>query len=230
MIRADCIAVMPRASWRKKGSSRFCPPMMKNIANSVTMFRMRMRFLRACSGKTGSSQRRSTYTKTTRSKRPTTSAAISTAPTRCCMRVTEPTTSTSDENSSTEPGTSRVPGCSGGLLGSVLSPMRNEMTPTGTLTRKIDPQPVVERRNPPMAGPTIDPTAATVASQPSACPRSPAGKVSVMMPWLHEKAAAPPSPWIDRAAMSTARLGAKPQSAEPSVNRTTPTWNTRTLP
>ena len=98
------------------------------------------------------------------------------------MRVTDPTTSRSEENSSAEPGTSRVPGCSGDLLGNVLRPMTNEMIPTGTLTRKIELHPVVERSSPPMAGPTIDPTAATVASHPSACPRSLAGNVSVMMP------------------------------------------------
>ena len=41
---------------------------------------------------------------------------------------------------------------------------------------------------------------------------------------------APPSAWNARAAISTPRLGAAAQSAEPITNVTRPVWNTRLRP
>ena len=138
-------------------------------------------------------------------------------------------TSRMEGTRSAAPRASKAGRRSGARFRSTLRPTRNDTTPTGMLMRKMNSQGSAETMIPPRVGPHMAPSAVKVATRPSARPR-PSGKVSVMMPWLLARLAAPPSDWMARATTSISKVGDRPHSAEPAVNSTTPTWKMRTLP
>ena len=77
--------------------------------------------------------------------------------------------------------------------------------------------------------PRLPPTAVSAARMPTAPATLPAGNSSRMIP-NPSGSVPPPSPWITRATISTARLGATAASTDPTARATSAATNTHFLP
>ena len=77
--------------------------------------------------------------------------------------------------------------------------------------------------------PRLPPTAVSAARMPTAPATLPAGNSSRMIPNPSGNVP-PPSPWITRATISTARLGAMAASTDPTARATSAATNTHFLP
>ncbi len=107
-------------------------------------------------------------------------------------------------------------------------------TPKGTLTRNTNRQSTADSR-PPTSSPRNDPEMPATMLMPSAIPRSPTGKASVMMAIEFAMSSAPPMPCTTRRPMSTrapegpvAGDTARPMDA--TVNTANPALYMRTRP
>ena len=103
-------------------------------------------------------------------------------------------------------------------------------TPTGMLIRKMTRQLVRAMMAAPRMIPRTDPTPQMTAVEPNARPRSPAGKASERMANEFAVRRAAPTPWIARNPTSSTPLGARPQSAEPTVKTMNPVLYIRLRP
>ncbi len=128
------------------------------------------------------------------------------------------------------PGTS-MPPCAGSRDSSTfISVIASAAAPIGTLTRKIQRQPIHSVIRPPTSGPIATAPPVVAPQIPKAVPRS--------LPWnswasrASETAniVAPPTPWRPRATMRKFAVGATPQSSEPPVKITIPSAKIRLRP
>ncbi len=97
------------------------------------------------------------------------------------------------------------------------------MTPTGTLTKKIQCQLRCSVRRPPTSGPIASASAAVPAQIPIAIPRSLGGKVAAMIESVAGFISAAPAPCTTRAAISMLPESASPHQSEAPVKMTIPT-------
>ena len=98
------------------------------------------------------------------------------------------------------------------------------------MTKKIQRQLASSIRTPPTTGPIASAIAETAAQIPSARARLSAGKASAVSASESESSAAPPIPWITRAAISTPAEPAAPASSEPAAKIAIPITKTRRRP
>ena len=83
---------------------------------------------------------------------------------------------------------------------------------------------------PPRVGPAIVATPATAPQMPNAAPRRSGGNTVVRMASVCGSSSAAPTPCAARKATSQPTLGDRPQAAEASVNKITPTMNSLRCP
>ena len=103
-------------------------------------------------------------------------------------------------------------------------------SPTGTLTKKIQPQPTRSVRIPPTIGPIARESAETPAQMPIAVPRCRRGKVAVMIDRVAGFISAAPTPCTLRAAISDPALPARPHHSDAAVKITSPAMKMRRRP
>ena len=115
--------------------------------------------------------------------------------------------------------------------GMKIAARTNAAMPIGTLTQKIERQPMVSTRMPPSTGPAPRLTPTTPANTPIARARSRGSvKTLVTMDMATGLSIEPPTAWTIRKAISQPSPGATLQSREPSVNSESPTWKVRRRP
>ncbi len=102
--------------------------------------------------------------------------------------------------------------------------------PIGTLTKKIQRQPMPVVRTPPSSGPAAVLIETTAPQTPKATPRALPWKVCASSASEVAKIVAPPIPWRARKAISIAGDWARPQSSEAAVKMTSPTAKARRRP
>ncbi len=94
--------------------------------------------------------------------------------------------------------------------------------PKGTVTKKMSLQPPAANNNPPTVGPRANPTAWAAPWIPMAPPSERLGTASTMMATLLACRRAAPTACTARKAIRAPRLGANPQSTEPSTKSPNP--------
>ncbi len=110
----------------------------------------------------------------------------------------------------------------GWTIGSNRPIRYSEMSPTGTLTKKIQCQERLSVRKPPRNGPIRKATPKTPPKSPWYLPRSAGVNRSPMTASEIGKSAPAPMPWRPRNAISSHMVWLKPESTDPIRNRTMP--------
>ncbi len=103
-------------------------------------------------------------------------------------------------------------------------------TPTGTLMKKIQFQPMSSTISPPTSGPIARASADTPAQIPIAVPRCRGGNVTVMIESVAGFISAAPTPWTTRAPIRVGASPARPQASEEAVKTASPATNTSRRP
>ena len=103
--------------------------------------------------------------------------------------------------------------------------------PTGTLMKKIQCQLIASVSTPPASRPIEPPAEATKPKTPIAfaCSRG-SGNIVTIMPRITAEAIAPPTPWTNRAPISTPWLQATAQTSEAATNTPSPIRKMRRWP
>src|SRR6478735_367292 len=116
--------------------------------------------------------------------------------------------------------------------GSTTGRTRSRRTPTrvsrarGAWTKKIDSQPSVSVRIPPMAGPSAAPRIPAAAQVRTALPSEP--WISVSRSSAAQTSSAPPTAWTQRAPTSTPNDGARAHARDAAANTSVPAVNAGT--
>ena len=108
--------------------------------------------------------------------------------------------------------------------------MKMATTPMGTLTKKIQRQPMPLVMAPPTSGPTATAPPVTAPKMPKAVPRSRPWKAEAIRASEVANMMAPPTPWTPRHRLSMSELVETPQSSEASENTPRPTAKTSAPP
>lgn len=123
---------------------------------------------------------------------------------------------------SATPTTSKLWECVGSR-GTSRQARTNAITPTGTLTRKIDSHPARSTRTPPRIGPTSVASPATAPHNAIALPRRTAGNVRVITAMVCGVIIEAPSPWTTRAQISPSTVSVSPHHSDARVKTVRPT-------
>ena len=131
----------------------------------------------------------------------------------------------------TAPGTSSAPVPPGARdSGTCRTEMATTATASGRLMKKIRRHDTALISHPPINGPTAVARPPSPDQAPMALDRSSLTKEACRMARLPGVSSAAPMPWMARARISVAALGASAHSSDATANQTVPITNTRRRP